>query len=228
MFLSEWRHSVVVFVIVSFPLSSFAQDSGGAILRSSGGGVFVNGSAAPPSTAIFINDLLETKKGALARIQATGSSVEINSETMVQFEGDELVLDHGTLSVNTSRGLKVRVGCVTVTPVNPSDWTQYEVMDLDGKVTVHSFKSDVYIDSRSKNPQDVKKPSHSTRDLVRETEQKSREEKCGGGYLKADARPGLGAWMNSTTAKIVGGAMVGTVACIGLCGDDDPISPHKP
>ena len=213
---------------VLLPVSSFAQDVSGAMLRSNGAGVLLNNAAAPASTAIFPNDLIETQKGGLARIEATGSSIDINSETMVQFGSDELVLDHGSLSVNTSRGLRVRVGCVTVTPVNPSTWTQYEVTDLDGKVTVHSLKSDVYLDARSKNPQDVKKPSHSTRDLVRETEQKSREEKCGGAYLKADRWPVLGAMMNSTAARIVGLGIVGTVACLGLCHDDDPISPHKP
>lgn len=225
--MSEWRHPVVLFLAVFLPVSLSAQGTGGAILHSAGG-VVVNNSAVPASMAVFPNDLIETQKGAAARIEATGSSVDIGQETMVQFANDELFLDHGSLSVNTSRGMRVRVGCVTVTPVNPSEWTHYDVIDLDGKVTVHSLKSDVYIDSRSKNPQDVKKPSSSTHDLVRESEQKSREEKCGGAYLKADARPGIGAWMNSTTAKIIGGVIVGGVACIGLCRDDDPISPHKP
>jgi len=32
--------------------------------------------------------------------------VDIDADTVVQFEGDELVLDHGSLSVNTTRGLK--------------------------------------------------------------------------------------------------------------------------
>ena len=228
MYLYRSRHTVALSMIVLLPVSLSAQETGAAILRTNGSGVFVNGSAAPTSIAVFPNDLIETQKGAVARIEATGSSVDINPETMVQFAGDELVLDHGSLSVNTSRGLRVRVGCLMVTPVNPSEWTQYEVVDLDGKVTVHSLKSDVYIDARSKNPQDVKKPSHSTRDLVRETEQKSREEKCGGAYLKADRIPGVGAWMNSLTAKMIGGGMVATVACISLCTDDDPISPHKP
>ncbi len=225
--LSEWRHPVVLFLVVLLPVSAFAQDTGGAIVHTNGAGVLVNNSAAPASTAVFPNDLIETKKGAFARLQANGSSVDINSETMVQFASEELVLDHGILSVNTSRGLGVRVGCVTVTTVNPSDWTQYEVMDVDGKVTVHSLKNDVYIDSRSNNPRDVKKSSHSTRDLVRESQQKSREEKCGGA-LKGDARPGLGAVMNSGKAQIAGIAMVVAVTCLGVCRPDDPISPHQP
>lgn len=33
----------------------------------------------------------------------------------------------------------MRIGCLTVTPVNPSGWTQYDVVDIDGKVTVHAL-----------------------------------------------------------------------------------------
>jgi hypothetical protein len=210
-------------------VSLFAQDSTGAMLRTNGNGVQLNKGSAPPSTAIFVNDLIETPKGSIARIETMGSAADINSETVVQYQVDELVLDHGSLSMNTSRGMRVRVGCLTVTPVNPADWTQFEVLDLDGKVTVHALKNEVYIDARSKNPQDVKKPSHSSRDLVREGEQKSRDEKCGAAYVNpAEARSGIGAIMNSMTAKIIGAAIVGTVACLGICHDDDPMSPSKP
>lgn len=214
---------------VVLPVSLFAQDATGAMLRSNGPGILLNKASAPASSAIFANDLIETPKGSIARIETTGSAADINSETVVQYQVDELVLDHGSLSVNTTRGMRVRVGCVTVTPVNPSDWTQFEVLDLDGKVTVHALKNDVYIDARSKNSQEVKKPAHSSRDLVREGEQKSRDEKCGGAYINpAEARSGIGAIMNSMTAKLIGAGIVATVACLGLCHDDDPISPAKP
>lgn len=226
--LFEWRHPVVVIMAVVLPVSLCADDVTGAMLHSNGAGILVNKSTATASLAIFPNDLIETQKDAVARIEITGSTADINPETMIQFESDDLVLDHGGVSVNTTRGLRVRVGCLTVTPVNPSDWTQFDVVDIDGKVNVHALKNDVYIDGRSKNPQEVKKPSHSTRDLIREGEQKSREEKCGGAYMKAQRMAGLGAIMNSLPAKIVGAAAVGTVLCFGLCSGDDPISPWKP
>ena len=211
-----------------FPVSLFAQETAAAMLRSSGAGVLVNKNPSPESIALFPNDLIETPKNIVARIEITGSSADIGPETVMQFESDELVLDHGNVSVNTTRGLRVRVGCLTVTPVNPSDRTRYDVSDLDGKVTVNAAKSDVYIDSRAKRPQEAKNPSRSSRDLVREGEQKSREEKCGGAYLSGDSRPALGPWMNSTWAKILAGGAAGAVACWGLCRDDDPASPSKP
>jgi hypothetical protein len=46
-------------------------------------------------------------------------------------------------------------------------------------VTVSALKSDVYLDARSNNPKDAKQAAQSGRVVVREGEQKSREEKCG-------------------------------------------------
>ena len=217
-----------VSMAVVFPVSLDAQETAAAILRSSGSGVLVNNSPAPTSIALFPNDLVETPKNAVARIELAGSSADINVDSVVQFDGDELVLDHGSLSVSTTRGVRVRVGCLTVTPVNLSQWTRYDVSDVNGKVTVNAAKGDVYIDSREKKAQEAKNPSRSTRDIVRESEQKSREEKCGAAYLKGESMPGLGALMNSTWAKIVAGSVAGAIACLGLCRDDDPVSPWKP
>jgi len=206
-----------------------AQDAT-AILPTTGAGILVNKNNAAGSTALFADDLIETPNSAVARIEANGSTAEINPETMVQYEGDELVLDHGSLSVNTTRGLRVRVGCIIVTPVNPNDWAHYDVTDRDGKVTVSALKNDVYFEARDRNPQDVKKGTGSNRDrdIVREGEQKSRSEKCGVAYMKSERMPGIGAIMNSAYAKWGAIAGVGVIACFGLCHPDDPISPHKP
>ena len=106
-------------MIVILPVSLYADDTGAAMLRSNAG-VLLNKNPAPASSALFPDDLVETAKNSGARIEATGSTAEINPDTVVQFEGNELNLEHGSLSVNTSRGMKVRVGCLTVTPVNPS------------------------------------------------------------------------------------------------------------
>ena len=217
-------------MIAILPVSLLAQDTAAAMLRSNGVGVLVNKNPAQPSTALFSDDLVETQKDSAARIESSGSTADINPETMLQFEGNELVLEHGSLSVNTSRGLRVRAGCVTVTPVQDAEWTHYDVVDIDGKVTVSALKNDVYLDANSRNPQQAKQPTHSNRALVREGEQKSREEKCGAGYLETpSAIAGRGALMNSPWVIGAGIAGVGVITCLGLlCKNDDPISPTKP
>jgi hypothetical protein len=213
---------------VILPVSAFPDNPNGAILHSSGQGVLVNGSSVAESAAIFDNDLIQTEKASPARIQMTGSSATIEPETVLQFAVEELALDHGSLSVYTSVGLRVRVGCITITPVNPSSETLYEVIDRDGKVTVHASRSDVYIDAKEKQPRDVRSASRSKRDIVHEGEQKSREEKCAGAAIKAQRVPGVGGVLNSPWAVMIGGGAAAVLTCWSLCRDDDPISPSKP
>lgn len=215
-------------MIVILPVSLFAQESGAAVLRSSGG-TSLNKNAAPTTSALFPGDLVETQRGATARIEAPGSTADIDAETVVQFERDELVLDHGSLSVNTSRSMRVRVGCLTVTPVN-ADWTQYTVVDLNGKVTVAAVKDDVYIDARSKKEKPSPDSAHSDRVTVREGEQKSREEKCGAADIK-DSTPwhAHGPILNSAIARGIGIGVVGGMICFALCRTNpEPVSPSRP
>ena len=217
-------------MLIILPVSLYADDAV-AMLRGPDQGVLVNHNPAPASIALFADDLVETTKNTAAKIESTGSTTDVSPETVVMVEANELVLDHGTLFVNTVRGLRVRVGCITITPVNPAEETQYQVVDLDGKVTVSAIKDDVYIDEHSKKAEEIKKPEHSNRALVRQGEQKSREEKCAGAYLRTP--PGhydaLGAIMNSPYAIAVGLGGVGVIACLGLlCKNDDPVSPSKP
>jgi hypothetical protein len=216
-------------MIAILPVSLFGQDNASAMLRSNGIGVSVNKAPVPASIAVFPKDLVETQKQSVARLEASGSTADISPETIVEFNGDELVLEHGTLSVNTSRGVRVRVGCLTVTPVNDAAWTHYDVTDLDGKVTVSALKLDVYIDARSRNLQQAKQPPRSNRSVVREGERKSREEKCGAAYLdNMGAIAGKGAIMNSPWAIGAGAIGIAVLMCFGLCHSDDPMSPTKP
>jgi hypothetical protein len=204
-------------------------DAPGAILRSSGSGVLRNSQTASATAALYRDDLVETSKATAARIESTGSAVDIHEQTLVQFEDDELFLDHGVLSVNTSTGLKVRVGCVTVVPVDGSNWTRYDVSDVNGKVTVSALKGDTYINRSSRQTKPTKKTSGFDRAIVREGEQKSREDKCGGAYVNQPvATAAHGPILNSPWAKLAGGVVVGVVTCLGICHDDDPISPQHP
>ena len=213
--------------MVILPVSLLADDTGAAMLRSNGK-VLLNGNNAPVSSALFPDDLIQTPKDVGARIEATGSTADINPETVVQFEGNELSLDHGSLSVSTSRGMRVRVGCLTITPANPG-LTQYDVTDIDGKVTVAARKNDVNIDESGANPHQAKQAGHTSRVTVREGEQKSREEKCGAAEIRQPSNiAGQGAIMNSPWVKGAGLAIIGGVTCWALCRGDEPVSPSHP
>jgi hypothetical protein len=219
------KHTVVCLIMTAvLPASLLADDTGAAILRSNGE-VLLNGNPAPATATLFPGDTVRIQPKSAARIEVSGSTVDISSETVLQFESDEIDLDHGSVSVNTSRAFKVRAGCLTVIPVNV-DWTKYDVTDTNGKVTVAATKNDVNIDSRGGNARAIK-TGNSGRVTVREGEQKSREEKCGAADFK-ESIAANGAYLNSPFVKIAAGAIVAGTLCLVLCFNDDPISPSKP
>jgi hypothetical protein len=219
--LFEWRKLVCGVVIIIVPASMTAQDTGRALLYSDGG-TWLNGSPALPSSAILPDSFIQTQTAHTARIDAEGSTVSVLQETRLQFEGDELVLDRGGLQVNTVRGMKVRIGCITVIPVT-TDRTQFDVSDVDGKVKVIAYKNDVKIHQQGVARRSKQGMSNDT--IVHEGEQASREEKCGG----AAQPPAKGPILSSRLAVTLGtAAVVGTVTCVIFCYTDDPVSPSKP
>lgn len=219
----EWRNLVCGMMIVVLPASVMAQTSGGAMLHTDGG-VWLNGNPAPNSSAIFPHDLVQTQKENKAKIDADGSSATIQPDTIVQFDSDELVLDHGGLQVNTSRGMRVRVNCLTVTPVNQA-WTRYDVIDVDGKVKVVAYENDVRIHYRAA---DKKSKAVESDVIVHQGEQATREERCGVAARPVDIINAKGAVLNSGWAKATGLAVISVVTCYALCRGDDPISPFRP
>lgn len=201
-----------------------AQDSGRAILHNEGG-VWLNRNPAPSSSAIFLNDLVQTQQGHWAKIDADGSMVTIQPDTIVQFEGNELALDHGGLQLNTSRGMRVRVNCVTVIPLS-REWNLYDVTDVEGRIVVAAHQNDVKIHYRRAASQ-VSKQARFSDVVVHQGEQVTREERCGAAAKPADAIDAALATLDRPWAIGVGLGVIGVVACWALCRGDEPASPSK-
>jgi hypothetical protein len=226
MSVSALRNLVAWLMLFLFPLSLSAADTGSAILRSVGG-VWVNGNEIAGSTTIFTGDSLETKPGFVANLDVEGSSVLIQPESIVKFEGTFLTLEHGSVSVGTSTAMSVHVNCIRVEPVS-NDRTQYDVADVSGKVDVAAHKDDVKITQSGS----LRKPSpqnSSLSDVVHEGQQGSREESqaCGAAEPPESAAHGLPTkWI-----EIGGGAGAGVaVICLLLCKGSPPknVSPSDP
>jgi hypothetical protein len=222
--LLEWRNLVCGVMIAIVPTSLMTQDSGRAMLHSDGG-VWLNGNPAPNSSAIFLHDLIQTQKGNNAKIDADGSTVTVQPDTIVQFEGDEVVLDHGGLQLNTTRGLRVRVNCMTIIPIAPA-WTRYDISDVDGKVIVTAYENEIKIHYQGAAARRSKLAGFSDV-TVHPGEQVTREERCGAPAKPVEVINAKGAILNSVWAKTAGLAAIGLI-CLGLCHGDDPISPDKP
>jgi ferric-dicitrate binding protein FerR (iron transport regulator) len=115
-----------------------------AILHTQGG-VWLNGSEAADSTAVFLGDVLETKPGFSASLTLDGATILLQPESVAQLEQDVILLDHGSVSVGTPRSFKVRVNCISIVPVQ-NEWTQFDVTDLTGTVEVAANKKDVNVE----------------------------------------------------------------------------------
>jgi len=223
----RWRNFVSLTLLAILPVSLSADDSAVAVLRSVSGTVLVNQSAAPASIAVFLGDVIETRPDSSARMEYRGSSVEIDPGTIIRLEDNEIILDHGSVTVTSFQQFRVRAGCVFATPV-AADKTIYSVKDTDGRVTVFATQHDVTLDSRSVGLKRTAKPDSSGHTVVHEHEQKSREEHCGGADLNTPAGATEGI-MNSWEAVAAGGAVVvGGTLCILLCFDNAPASPCSP
>jgi len=166
------------------PQSLLSQElpahAGGAILHSQGG-VWINGSEARDSSAVFPGDLIETKPGASADLRFEGSTVLLAPESVAKFQGDFLELDHGGVSVGTSRAFQVHVNCMHVVPVLNNQWTEYVVTDLSGVVQVAARKNDVYVEHEKGLGKPAQENDFSQRATVHEGHQESYDESevCG-------------------------------------------------
>lgn len=187
------------------PLFSMAQalpeKPGGAILHTQGG-VWVNGYEAHDSSAVFPGDVIETKPDSSANLSLDGSTVLIAPESVSKFQADLLELDHGGVSVVTSKSFKVRVNCILVVPVM-NEWTQYVVTDLNGTVQVAARKLDVNVEhERGRGKEGPESQPSQEPASVHEGEQKSYDESkvCGPG-----ARP-TSSWGGISPKWIAAGA----------------------
>ncbi len=141
------RNAVCWMMLALFPLSLFAADSNAAMLYAKGT-TWVNGGTVTDSTAVFPGDLVQTKSNSMANINASGSNVMVLSDSLVTFNGSGVAIDHGSVSVKTSRGLRTTAEDLTVAPVSTSS-TEFDVTNAGGKVKIMALKGDVSISDDS-------------------------------------------------------------------------------
>jgi len=214
MSVSALRNSLCWVMALLCPLSLLAADTGGAVVHSKGG-VSVNGAEVADSTAIFPGDVLETKPGFVANLDADGSSVLIQAESVVKFQANSLNLEHGSVSVGTSTRMSVHVNCIRIEPVS-NDRTQFDVTDVSGTVQVAAHKSDVNITQSTVVRKVTPEGNSSASSIVHEGQQASRDEAAACGAAPRPGGPLNG--LNTKWIEIGAAAGGGALAlCLLLC-----------
>jgi hypothetical protein len=141
--MAAFRKLVSCVLLLFFPGSLIAADSGAAMLYTDG--AWLNGSRVPQSSAIFSGDLVQTRPDSAANIHAPGSSVTVLGDSLVEFEGASLKVEHGGVSVSTSKGMATTAGDVRVAPASIASWTEFNVIDTDGTVRIAARKGDLNV-----------------------------------------------------------------------------------
>jgi hypothetical protein len=179
MSVSTLRCLICWLMIAITPLSLSAQSTPSAIVHTQGG-VWVNGYEAKEASAVFSGDVIETKPDFSATLNLEGSSVVIEPQSVVKFQGDAVELDHGGVSVETFRSFKVLVHCITVVPV-ANEETKYDVVDLNGSVQVSARTKDVNVKWQHGGSKGSAENSVEQQGSVHEGEQKKYDESelCG-------------------------------------------------
>jgi hypothetical protein len=226
---SAFRGMVICVLLILFPGSLFAADSNAAMLYTNGA-AWVNGVHVPrASSAIFTGDLLQTRSDSVANINEAGSSITVLSDSLVQFQGVSVDIEHGGVTVSTSKEIAATAGDVKVTPASNA-WTEFNVTDIDGTVRIFARKGDLTI-SDGKNVvtlaqgQDTTKPETTdTADNDNTKGSKKKDRKRMAGAIPA---AGGGILSSPYAVGIAGGAVIGVTTWV-LIKSDNPASPTRP
>jgi len=223
---SAFRGLVSCVLAILFPGSLFAADSNAAMLYTNGA-AWVNGAHVPrSSSAIFSGDLLQTRSDSVANINQAGSSIMVLSDSLVQFEGASVDIQHGGVTVSTSKGIAATAGDVKVEPASNA-WTEFNVSDVDGTVRIHASKGALTV-SDGKDVVTLAQGQDTTRDESSGTSDKDNNKKKNKKRQTGAVPAAGGGIMNSPVAIGVGAGAAIAITTWVLIKNDDPASPTKP
>jgi hypothetical protein len=197
--------------------SLFGADTPAAMVYARGT-AWVNGTAIPKASAIFSGDLVQTRSDSIANIHQQGTGVVVQPDSLVKLQPNALELDHGSVSVGTSKSLAIHVGDITVVPAN-GIWTEFRVADVDGNVKITASKGDLDISDQEGNNSTLSAGQETTRE---ETPRKRKKRRAGA------VAAAQGSALDSPAVIYGGTAVIGGVTAWVLLQGDDPASPNKP
>ncbi len=173
----------------------------------------MNGSEAVDSSPVFPGDRVEARPGFVADLDMEGSSVLIQPESILKFQGTYIELEHGSISVGTSASIGVHVSCLQVEPIS-SERTEYEVADRTGTVEVKAVKNDLKFTESGALKKTSKPEGPAPSEILHAGEEQSRQESsCGRG----PEAPKAGSAFPTKWVAIGGGVAGGIALCLVFC-----------
>ena len=226
-----WLKILSSMLAVVFTTALFAADQPAAIVYSHGAAM-LNGSSIARSSAIFSGDLVQTSRDSAANINASGSIVLILNDSLVQYEGSAVKLEHGGIAVSTSKSLATRVGNLTVSPAS-NVWTEFEVRDVDGQVQIAARKGDLAIGDETgtstlpQGQQTTRDQSQSQDDSQAQSDNNNKKKKKRRAAADGPAAAATGGLLDSPWAIGIGGGAILGATVWTLVQSQQPASPSK-
>jgi len=212
------RKLTSLFLVLLIPSAMVAAEGDTAVLYGTGA-VYLNGAQLATSSAVTNGDVIQTKDTGAANLNAAGSSVVIQSNTIVRFQSGGLALDRGSVTVATGRGLSVFARDFKITPAS-GNWTEFYISRASGVVQIIARKSGITV-SCGANTSTIKEGQQVSRD---DAPNCGLADKAGAGATPAAKGPIL----DSPWARDAGIAAGGGLLLWVLTKCEDPVSPFSP
>ena len=136
--------SLIAVLLCLLMTGTLFAGSPGAVVYAQGDGVLLNGGLAPQSSAMFAGDRVTTTSTSAANVVLQGSSVVLDPQSTLLYEGDFFDLSAGSASVITRNQMQGRSGGVTVTPSAPVE-THYRIAHENGRLLVAALTGSVRV-----------------------------------------------------------------------------------
>jgi hypothetical protein len=226
-------NSVALLLLLS-SASVYCSAAAAAGMLRSNGGVSVNGSAVSTVTTVFAGDRIETAPKAGGNVTVGSSSVLLNENSSLLFNGQSMDFQCGGGTIQTSQGLAARYGRTTVKPVKDS--ARYRVQQTGASVQISALDGDLSLTDGSREFT-VEAGKSANLAYTGCTTQMAKNEvqdvaaKSAGTPLTSDSpMTGVGTQTGSlNNALIVGPAAVTGVAILGIIEvRQNPASPSRP
>lgn len=209
---------VTVWLVVLLTSAAlFAQGAGTAVLFGTGS-VYLNGAQITNSSAVTPGDVIQTRENGAANINAPGSSVVVESNSIVRYQGEGFALDRGNISVATGNGVSVLARDFKITPAS-GGWTEFYVTRSNGSIGIIARKNPITVSCGASSIS------------VKEGQQISRDDAANCGLLsKGNGAPPAAKGPLITQDRAEWGAIGAGALLAGwaLIQSDNPMSPHSP
>jgi hypothetical protein len=138
-----------------------------------------------------------------------------------------LKVEHGGVSVSTSKGVATTAGDVRVAPVS-NTWTEFNVTDTDGTVRIAAVKGDLSV-TDDNGTVTLAQGQQTTRDEQSDQSTDTDKDKKKNKKRATGAAPGaVGGVLSSPLAIGIGAAAIAGVTAWVLIRNDNPVSPSTP